>query len=100
MSECCGRLRNDGMFRCRGNGIQKGITYLITKSRELSGKEQSLLTTPPVRTVRASFPAHGSSLRKLIVQAGYATNGCFAFAIRTCMPLTIRSTGRGRTQTP
>ncbi len=29
-----------------------------------SGKEQSLLTAPPLRTVRASFPAHGSSLAK------------------------------------
>ena len=29
-----------------------------------SGEEQSLLTTPPLRTVRASFPAHGSSHTK------------------------------------
>ncbi len=30
----------------------------------MSGKEQLLLATPPLRTVRASFPAYGSSLYK------------------------------------
>lgn len=31
-------------------------------SEGLSGKEKPLLATPPLRTVRASFPAYGSSL--------------------------------------
>ncbi|MGJ8484817.1 hypothetical protein ACSFVZ_12365 [Pseudoalteromonas sp. SYSU M81236] len=32
----------------------------------MSGKEQLLLATPPLRTVRASFPAYGSSLYKSV----------------------------------
>jgi len=30
----------------------------------MSGKEQPLLAAPPLRTIRASFPAYGSSLFK------------------------------------
>ncbi len=30
----------------------------------MSGKERPLLAAPPLRTVRASFPAYGSSLYK------------------------------------
>ena len=30
---------------------------------DVSGKEIALLRPPPLRTVRASYPAHGSSLR-------------------------------------
>ncbi len=42
----------------------------------MSGKERPLLATPPLRTVRASFPAYGSSLRKSLKLERPATT-CF-----------------------
>lgn len=40
----------------------------------MSGKEQALLLVPPLRTVRASFPAYGSSLYKLALTRKPATD--------------------------
>jgi len=37
---------------------------LMLKSGMMSGKDRPLLAHPPLRTVLASFPAHGSSLSK------------------------------------
>ena len=42
----------------------KSIAYGIAQvAQQVSGKEIALLRPPPLRTVRASCPAHGSSLR-------------------------------------
>ncbi len=51
-----------------GAGFFKRSAWAI-----MSGKEQPLLATPPLRTVRASFPAYGSSLYKSVPKYRPAT---------------------------
>ena len=49
------------IIRCIDRDIWRD---LMNKSGMLSGKDRPLLAHPPLRTVLASFPAHGSSLSK------------------------------------
>lgn len=41
-----------------------------------SGSQSALLRPSPLRTVRASFPAYGSSLYETLERAGFVTEMC------------------------
>ena len=59
ISSCFGRYNMDD-----GVAVVSTASYLCD-SRRTSGKRSPSLSLPPLRTVRASFPAYSSSLYKL-----------------------------------
>ena len=69
-------FRSSGLYRDKWDREQNGSTYgvitmtnAVANCKSLSGKEQTLLSVPPLRTVLDSFPSYGSSLSKSVAFA-------------------------------